>query len=363
MKVEFNVLDRQFKEFQEDYEAAALRALRSGWYILGQELEAFESEYAAFSEIPYCVGVNSGLDALILAIQALGIGPGDEVIVPANTFIASVLGITANGAVPVFVEPDRYYNLDASLIEQAITPRTKAILAVHLYGQAANMAPICAIAKRYKLYLIEDCAQAHTARFNGKQVGTFGDIGCFSFFPTKNVGAFGDAGCIVTASIDLAEKVRTLRNYGSKIKYVNELEGSNSRLDELQAALLRAKLPHVPKLIAQRRYIAERYLKGIKNPNIILPYIRSGAEHVWHLFVIRTQNRQSFIPYMEACGIHVQIHYPIPPHLAPCYQRLGHKIGAFPLTESYADTVVSLPLYNGMTDDEIQYVINAINQW
>lgn len=364
MKIEFNVLDRQFRQFQDEYEAAALRALRSGWYILGKELEAFEQEYAAFNESKYCVGVGSGLDALVLAFRALGVGPGDEVLVPANTFIASVMGVTLNGATPVFVEPDEFYLLDAARLEAAITPRTRAILPVHLYGQICDMDPILEVARRHNLFVVEDCAQAHTARYKGKMAGTFGDIGCFSFFPTKNVGAFGDAGCIVTDNPDLAGKVRTLRNYGSKVKYHNELEnGVNSRLDELQAALLRAKLPHVAELIAQRESVARRYLAGIRNEKLILPAIRPDCGHVWHLFVVRTADRAGLMAHLEQAGIHAQIHYPIPPHLAPCYAKLGGRPGDYPIAEAYADQVVSLPLYNGMTDEEVQYVVDAVNSW
>ena len=232
MKIDLAVLDRQFRLHQAEYEEAALRVLRSGWYVLGREVEAFESEFAQYLGASFCVGLNSGLDALILGIRALGIGPGDEVIVPANTYIATVLGVTENGATPVFVEPDAYYNLDAPKIEARITEKTKAILVVHLYGQAAEMDRIQAISRKYGLYLLEDCAQSHGARFEGQMTGTFGDIGCFSFFPTKNLGAFGDGGAIVTNSAEICERMRMLRNYGSRIKYHNEIEGVNSRLDE-----------------------------------------------------------------------------------------------------------------------------------
>ena len=364
MKIEFNVLDRQYRQFQDEYEAAALRALRSGWYILGKELESFEQEYAALNESQYCVGVGCGLDALVLAFRALGVGPGDEVLVPANTFIASVMGVTLNGATPVFVEPDEYYLMDPERVAAAVTSHTRAILPVHLYGQICDMDPILEVARRHDLFVVEDCAQAHTARYKGRMAGTFGDIGCFSFFPTKNVGAFGDAGCIVTDDAELADRVRTLRNYGSKVKYHNELAGGvNSRLDEIQAALLRAKLPHVGELIAQRESVARRYLAGIRNDRVILPTVRVGCGHVWHLFVVRTKDRAGLMAHLEARGVHAQIHYPIPPHLAPCYAELGGKPGDYPIAEGYADQVVSLPLYNGMTDEEVQYVIDAVNSW
>ena len=262
------------------------------------------------------MGVNSGLDALILAVRALNIGYGDEVIVPANTYIATVLGITENRATPVFVEPDEYYNLDADKIEEKITNKTKAIMVVHLYGQAANMKKIQDIAAKYNLYLLEDCAQSHGAKFEGKTTGTFGDIGCFSFYPTKNLGAFGDGGAIVTNNEKIADKIRMLRNYGSRRKYYNEIEGVNSRLDEMQAALLNVKLSHYIELRSEREKIAQKYLNEIKNPKIILPKIRKGAEHVWHLFVVQTENRDKLQNYLNENGIGTQIHYPIPPHLS-----------------------------------------------
>ena len=242
MQIKCNVLDRQFQMHQEEYEAAALKVLRSGWYVLGNEVKQFEEEFARYTGRTYCVGLNSGLDALILSVRALGIGRGDEVIVQANTYIATVLGITENGAVPVFVEPDKYFNIDADKIEQAITDRTKAIMIVHLYGQASNMRKITEIAQKYKLHIIEDCAQSHGACFAGRMTGTFGISGCFSFYPTKNLGAFGDAGAVVTDDEAFAQQIRMMRNYGSKVRYYNDVEGVNSRLDEMQAALLRVKL-------------------------------------------------------------------------------------------------------------------------
>lgn len=361
MKIDLNVLGRQFQLHQEEYEEAALRVLRSGWYILGPEVEAFEREFAEFVGRKYCVGMNSGLDALTLSVRALGIGVGDEVIVPANTYIASVLAVTENGATPVFVEPDEYHALDADRVEEAITEKTKAILVVHLYGQAAQMDRICGVAKKHHLYLIEDCAQSHGAVFDGTMTGAFGDEGCFSFYPTKNLGAFGDAGAVVTDDEALYEKLKMLRNYGSKVKYHNQLEGVNSRLDEMQAALLRAKLSHLDELTEERQRIADKYLAGIKNPHILLPKIREKANHVWHQFVVRVKDRDEFQKYLEKNGIHTIIHYPIPPHLAECYARLGHKRGDFPITEQYADEVLSLPMFNGMTEEEVEYVIETLN--
>jgi len=363
MKINFNELKRGYEKYKSEYDKAAIETLESGWYILGESVERFEREFANFIGSKYCVGVNSGLDALILAARALEIGPGDEVIVPANTYIATVLGITENGATPVLVEPDEYYNLDADKIEQKITDKTKAIMVVHLYGQAANMDKIKRIAEKYNLYLIEDCAQSHGARFNGKITGTFGDVGCFSFYPTKNLGAFGDAGAIVTENEDIAEKVRMLRNYGSKKKYYNEIEGVNSRLDEMQAALLSVKLSHYNELRMERERIAQKYLDEIKNPMIELPAIRQGAEHVWHLFVVRTEKRDELQKYLAENGIGTQIHYPIPPHLSGAYKHLGYNEGDFPITERYANTVLSLPIYDGMTDEEAEYVIKVINEY
>ena len=271
--------------------------------------------------------------------------------------------ITINGATPIFVEPDEYYNIDASKIEEKITDKTKAILVVHLYGQASNMKPIMELAKKYKLRVVEDCAQSHGAKFNDKMTGTFGDIGCFSFYPSKNLGAFGDAGAIVTDNPQIAEDIRVFRNYGSEKRYYNRVVGTNSRLDEIQAGLLRVRLSHIKELEDEKRKICTRYLNKINNPDIILPSIRDGATHIWHQFVIRTERRNELIEYLEGKGIGTIIHYPIPPHLSEAYSYLGHKRGAFPITEQYADTVLSIPLYNGMTEDELDCVIEALNEF
>jgi dTDP-4-amino-4,6-dideoxygalactose transaminase len=363
MKVPFNVLRPQYLMFKEEYDRAALEALDSGWYVLGEKVSQFEREFADYVGVNHCVGLNSGLDALILAFRALGIGKGDEVIVPANTYIASVLGVTENGARPIFVEPDEFFNINPARIEEAITERTKAILPVHLYGQPARMEEIMAIAKKYNLFVVEDCAQAHGSTINGKSIGTFGDINCFSFFPTKNLGAFGDAGAVVTDSEELAERVRLLRNYGSVKKYYHEIEGVNSRLDEFQAALLSAKLKHMTDLEDDRRRVAEKYLKEITNPLIGLPRITEGFKHVWHLFVVKCNQRDELQEFLSDNGIGTQIHYPVPPHLSGAYKRFGYKKGDFPITEDYADTVLSLPLYNGMTNEEVDYVIQKINEF
>ena len=362
MKIDLAILGRQFNLHKNEYETAALRALNSGWYILGNEGKNFETEFADYLGAKFCVGVNSGLDALTLAVRALGIGEGDEVIVQANTYIASVLAITANKPTPIFVEPDKFYNLDADKIEAAITSKTKAIMVVHLYGQASNMEKICEIAEKNNLPIIEDCAQSHGAKFKNKTTGTFG-VGCFSFYPTKNLGAFGDGGAVVASDENFARQIKMLRNYGSEVKYHNKVEGVNSRLDEIQAALLRVKLSHLDELNAERKKIAEEFLSQIKNEKIILPEIREGSEHVWHQFVVRVEEREKFQNYLEQNEIKTIVHYPIPPHLAECYQSLGYKRGDFPITEKFSDEVVSLPMFNGMTREEIDFVIKVLNNY
>ncbi len=363
MKINFNQLDRGYQKYKDEYDKAAIKVLESGWYISGKQVQKFEEDFASFIGSKYCVGLNSGLDALILAFRALGIDKGDEVIVPANTYIASILGITENGAIPILVEPDEFNNLDADKIEEKITGNTRAILAVHLYGQAANMVKIKEIADKHNLYLVEDCAQSHGAHHQGKMTGTWGDIGCFSFYPTKNIGAFGDSGAIVTNNQSIYETIKMLRNYGSKIKYQNEILGVNSRLDEIQAALLSVKLSHYDELREVRKNIAKSYLEGIKNKRIQLPVIRDGSEHVWHLFVVKTDYREKLQEYLNEHGVGTQIHYPIPPHLSKAYGYLGYKEGDFPITESYANKTLSLPLFEGMTEDEIDYVIEIINKY
>lgn len=364
MNIDLAILDRQYNLYQQEYEAALMRVLHSGWYILGPEVEAFEKEFAIYVGRKYCVGVNSGLDALTLSINALGIGAGDEIIVPANTYIATVLAITKNGATPIFVEPDEYYGIDADKIESAITKNTKAIMPVHLYGQACNMDKIMDIAHRHKLKVIEDCAQSHGAKYKGTMTGSFGDAGCFSFYPTKNLGAFGDGGAITTDDEILYKKLKMLRNYGSEKKYHNKIEGVNSRLDEMQAALLRVKLSHLEALNAERVDIARRYSHEIKNQYIQLPALHSKeTNHVYHQYVIKTNQRNELQKYLADNGIKTVIHYPIPPHLAECYSYLGHKQGDFPIAEQYAQEVLSLPMFNGMTKAEVDYVIKTCNSF
>ena len=358
-----NRLDRGFYMYQDELEAKAIEVLRSGWYVLGKEVAMFEEEFAKYAGAKYCVGLASGLDALWIAFRILGIGEGDEVLVQGNTYIASVMGITINGAIPVFIEPDEYFNIDVTRIEEKITKRTKAILVVHLYGQASNMKAIMEIAEKYNIKVVEDCAQSHGARCGEQMTGTFGDIGCFSFYPSKNLGAFGDAGAIVTNDAQIAEDVRVFRNYGSEKRYYNKVVGTNSRLDELQAGLLRVRLAHMQELEDDKRRIAERYIRELNNPSLILPKIRDGVSHIWHQFVIKTKYRDELIEYLDEKNITTIIHYPIPPHLSEAYRYLNVPKGELPLTEEYANTVLSIPLYNGMTDDEQTYVIDAINSW
>ncbi|MCR4585912.1 MAG: DegT/DnrJ/EryC1/StrS family aminotransferase [Lachnospiraceae bacterium] len=358
-----NRLDRAYSMYHAELENAALRVLRSGWYIMGRELEKFEKDFAAYCGASYCSGTGNGLDALYLSCRALGIGEGDEVIVQGNTFIASVMGISMTGATPVFVEPDEYYQIDADRIEEKISDKTKAVMVVHLYGQTACMDRITAICEKHGLKLIEDCAQSHGAGYKGKMSGTFGNAGCFSFYPSKNLGAFGDAGAVITNDKETDRRVRMLRNYGSEKRYYNEEVGINSRLDELQAALLDIRLSHIRTLTMERKAKAERYLKEIDNPKIILPKTREGAEHVYHQFVIRCESRDELAAYLSERDIDTIIHYPVPPHLSKAYAYLGIKKGSLPITEKYADTVLSIPMYIGITEEEQERVIEALNAY
>lgn len=356
-----NRLDRAFFAYQDEFEKKAIEVLRSGWYVLGNEVKAFEEEFAEFVGTKYCVGVANGLDALTLAFRALGIGKGDEVIVQGNTYIASVMGATINGATPVFCEPDEYFLIDTGKIESLITEKTRAILVVHLYGQASKMDDVMALCKKYNLKLVEDCAQSHGAKFNGQMTGSFGDIGCFSFYPTKNIGAFGDGGAITTNDPEIDAKIRMFRNYGSEKRYYNKVIGVNSRLDEMQAGLLRVRLSHVDEMMEEKVAIGERYAAEISNPLLILPKVRENCTHVYHQFVIRCKEREELIKYLNEYKIGSIIHYPIPPHLAEGYAYLGHKKGDYPITEQYADEVLSIPIYNGMTREEQDFVIEKLN--
>lgn len=362
-RIQPNRMDRSFFKYQEELEAKALEVLRSGWYILGQEVSSFEEEFAAYTGSKYCVGVANGLDALWMAFRVLGIGAGDEVLVQGNTYIASVMGITMNGATPVFIEPDEYYQIDVDRLEAHITEKTKAILVVHLYGHNTKMDDVVALCKKYNLRLVEDCAQSHGSRYEGQMSGTFGDIGCFSFYPSKNLGAFGDAGAITTNDPQIAQDFRVLRNYGSEKRYYNKIVGTNSRLDELQAGLLRVRLTHLDELTKERQELCARYSALIHNDKLLLPQERPGTENVWHQYVIRCKDRDALIAHLDALEIGTIIHYPIPPHLAEAYQYLGFKEGDFPITEQYAREVLSIPLYNGMTLEEQDRVINALNSF
>lgn len=363
MDVQSVVLKRTFELHKKEYEEAALRALNSGWYILGKEMEDFERRFADRLGVKHCVALNSGTDALILAFRAIGIGAGDEVIVPAGTYIASVIGITENNGTPVFVDMDDHMEMDADAIEEKITAKTKAILPVHLFGQCSRMDKITQIAKKYGLFLVEDCAQCHGSSFNGRLAGTFGNIGCFSFYPTKPLGALGDAGAIVTNDDELAERVRLMRNYGSRIKYHNEIKGINSRMDEVQAAVLKVGLKYLDAGNAERQRQARMYTDGIKNPKVTVPPVYKETSHVYHLFPVLAEDRDGFQEYLAKNGISTQVHYPIPPYVAECYKEWGYAWSDFPNAERYAKHEVSLPIYVGLTDEEISYVIDVINQY
>lgn len=350
------------KELDRELRAAFERVFARSWYIDGAEDKAFEQAFAQYCEMEHCVGVGNGLDALLLVLKAWGIGEGDEVIVPSNTYIATALAVTYVGAKPVFVEPDiRTFNIDPARIEASITDKTKAIMPVHLYGQPCDMDPIMEIAEKYSLYVLEDCAQAHGATYKGRKIGTFGQASGFSFYPGKNLGALGDAGATVTNDKALADKVRALGNYGSDYKYHHIYKGNNSRLDELQAAFLSAKLPHLERMNEERRRIARMYLEGIRHTEIILPYVMEDVVPVWHIFGIRCRRRAELEKHLADHGISTNKHYPIPMHLQDCYADLGYKEGDFPIAEEISATQLSLPMYYGMTDEQIRHVIDTVN--
>lgn len=364
MKVPFVSFLPMEKELDQELHDVFARVLHNSQYIDGQEDRAFEQAFAEFCGVSNCVGVGNGLDALAISLIALGIGPGDEVLIPSNTFIATALAVTEVGATPVFVEPDIHtYGLEPAGLRAKLTSRTRAIMPVHLYGLACDMDPILCFAKEHDLYVVEDCAQAHGALYHGKRVGSFSDIAGFSFYPGKNLGALGDAGAVVTDDPKLAEKVRALRNYGSDYKYHHIYIGKNSRLDELQAAFLAAKLPHVDRMNAERRRIANRYLAEINNPAVTLPCVLPDTVPVWHIFAIRCGQRDRLAEYLEEKGIGVNQHYPIPMHLQKCYKGLGLKRGDLPIAEEISATELSIPMYYGMTEDEISYVIDCVNKF
>ena len=359
--IPFLDLGAAYRELQPGIDAAVSRVLASGYYILGPEVEAFEADYAAYCDAAHCIGLANGLDALHLALRALDVGPGDEVIVPSNTYIATWLAVSQCGAVPVPVEPDpATHNLDPTRIEAAITPRTKVILPVHLYGQPADLDPILAIARKHGLRVLEDAAQAHGARYKGQRIGGHGDAVAWSFYPGKNLGALGDGGAVTTNDPEVADRLRVLRNYGSRVKYVNEVQGYNSRLDPLQAAVLRVKLQHLDAWNARRAAIARQYLEGLAGSDLVLPHVPDGAEPVWHLFVVRHPQRDALQARLAEVGIGTLIHYPIPPHRQEAYAADGFAPDAFPIASRMADEVLSLPMGPQLQMDDVARVIEAV---
>jgi len=359
MHVPFLDLGRLHQAIRQPLNEAYRRVMDSGWFIMGPELEAFESEFAAYSEVKHCIGVGNGLEALHLLLRAYGIGPGDEVIVPSNTFIATWLAVSQCGATPVPVEPDiKNYNIDSASIMAAITSHTRAIVPVHLYGQPADMDSINKLASKHGLIVIEDAAQAQGARYKGQRIGSLGHAAATSFYPGKNLGAMGDGGAVLTNDNAIADKVRLLRNYGSKIKYQHDLIGYNSRLDELQAAFLREKLKILDEWNAKRREIAAKYSLYLQGCNIELPFVSEHAEPVWHLYVIRSKRRDELKEYLEKSGVSTVIHYPIPPHLQACYVKGG--FGQFQISERLASEVLSLPMSPDLSDLEIRQVANTV---
>lgn len=359
--IPFLDLAAAYRELQPQIDAAVARVLASGHYILGPEVDAFESEFAAHCEATHCIGLANGLDALHLALRAMDVGPGDEVIVPSNTYIATWLAVSQCGATPVPVEPDaRTYNIDPALIEAAITPRTKVILPVHLYGQPADMDPILAIARKHGLRVLEDGAQAHGARYKGQRIGAHGDAVAWSFYPGKNLGALGDGGAVTTNDPELADRIRVLRNYGSRVKYVNEVQGYNSRLDPLQAAVLRIKLTHLDSWNARRAHVAKIYLKGLDGSGLVLPHVPEWAAPAWHLFVVRHPQRDALQQRLSEAGVGTLIHYPIPPHMQAAYAAAGFAPNAFPIASRMANEVLSLPMGPHIPMDDVARVIEAV---
>lgn len=345
MNVPFLDLRAAYLELKTEIDAAVARSLDSGWYIGGPEVDAFEAEFAAYCQANHAIGVANGLDALHLALLAMDVGLGDEVIVPSNTYIATWLAVSQCGATPVPVEPvEATFNIDPDRIEAAITPRTKVILPVHLYGQPADMDPILAIARKHGLRVLEDGAQAHGARYKGQRLGAHGDVVAWSFYPGKNLGAMGDGGAVTTNDPDIADRIRVLRNYGSRVKYVNEVKGFNSRLDPLQAAVLRVKLAHLDEWNARRSSLAQQYLADLTGSGLALPHVPEWAEPVWHLFVVRHVQRDLLAQRLSDAGVGSLIHYPIPPHMQAAYKNSRFKASDFPLSTKIAEQVLSLPI-------------------
>ena len=361
MNTPFLDLGAAYRELQTEIDSAVARSLASGYYIGGPEVEAFECEFATYCGATQAVGVANGLDALHLALRAMNVGPGDEVIVPSNTYIATWLAVSQCGATPVPVEPDaRTFNIDPALIEAAITPRTKVILPVHLYGQPADMDPILAIARKHGLRVLEDGAQAHGARYKGKRLGAHGDAVAWSFYPGKNLGAMGDGGAVTTNDAQIADRIRVLRNYGSRVKYVNEVQGYNSRHDPLQAAILRVKLTHLEDWNGRRKVIAAKYLSALSSCDVVLPHVPEWADPVWHLFVVRNLQRDQLQKKLSEAGIGTLIHYPIPPHLQGAYAELGYGVGTFPIAEKIHQEVISLPIGPHMDIRQLASVISVV---
>ncbi|MFN5046480.1 DegT/DnrJ/EryC1/StrS family aminotransferase [Roseateles sp.] len=344
-----------------EIDAALARVAGSGWFLLGKELSAFESAWADYCGVPHAAGVANGLDALHLSLLALGVGPGDEVIVPSNTYIATWLAVSQCGARPVPVEPDpATFNLDPARVEAAITPATRVLLPVHLYGQPADMDALMALAARHGLKVLDDCAQAHAARYKGRRVGGLADVSAWSFYPGKNLGAMGDGGGVSTGDAALIERIKVLRNYGSRIKYHNEIKGFNSRLDEIQAAVLSAKLPALDPATEERRQIAARLLEGLAGLDLQLPQVPDWADPAWHLFVVRHADRDGLQARLAQRGIGTLIHYPVAPHLQPAYAELGYGPGDFPIAEAIHREVLSLPLWPGMSEAQVEQLIAAL---
>jgi dTDP-4-amino-4,6-dideoxygalactose transaminase len=361
--IPFLDLAAPYRELKADIDTAVSRVLDSGWYVLGSEVEAFEAEWAEFCNASHSVGLANGLDALILALRALDIGAGHEVIVPSNTYIATWLAVTAVGAKPVPVEPNPLtHNIDVSRIKEAITPATRALLPVHLYGQSVDLDPILAIGREHNLAVIEDAAQAHAARYKGKRIGAHGDVVCWSFYPGKNLGAIGDAGAITTNRADLADRIRVLRNYGSRVKYVNEIQGVNSRLDPLQAATLRVKLKHLQAWTERRSAIASMYSTGLNGLGLGLPTVPEWATPAWHLYVVRTAEREVLQERLNSEGIGTLIHYPIPPHQQQAYASLGFTAQDLPLAAQLSREVLSLPMGPHLALEDAKQVIAAVHK-
>ena len=361
MSVSFLDLKASYLELKPEIDVAIERVLDSGWYILGEEVDAFEQEYAGYCESKHCIGVANGLDALHLALLALGVGAGDEVIVPSNTYIATWLAVSQCGAKPVPVEPDEAtFNIDPALIEAAITPRTKVILPVHLYGQPADMTSILDIAQKHGLKVLEDGAQAHGARYKDKRIGAHGDVVAWSFYPAKNLGAMGDGGAVTTNDSVIADRIRMLRNYGSREKYVNEVRGFNSRLDPLQAAVLRVKLKYLDEWNVRRKQVAGQYLEGFSDSGLMLPYVPDWADPVWHLFVVRHPQREVLQQHLQESGIETQIHYPIPPHKQQAYADFGFSDENLPLSSRMASELLSLPIGPHLDQSSVNSVISMV---